>query len=82
MSHLRPIPTYTCQTCKKKATEEVINNQSSGIGFYCKRHAELALKEFNTGERDRQVVRRCSACGLLHHLGSCLKEQEDINARE
>ncbi len=55
MSHLRPIPTYRCQTCQKKATEEVINNQSSGIGFYCKRHAELALKEFNDRELNRYL---------------------------
>lgn len=47
MSHLKVIPEYTCQTCRKKATVEVINDQSSGIGFYCRKHGEIALKEFN-----------------------------------
>lgn len=30
-------------------TVEVINNRSEGIGYYCKRHGDIALKEFNQG---------------------------------
>ncbi len=53
MSHLREIPVHPCPMCSKKATVEVINNQSSGIGFYCRRHGEAALKEFNERAQGR-----------------------------
>lgn len=46
MAHLKPIPTYKCQRCMAKAAVELINNHSSGIGYYCKTHGELALKSF------------------------------------
>ena len=53
MSHLRTLPTYTCQSCFKKAIVEVINNRSSGIGFYCRKHGEAALREFNQRAQGR-----------------------------
>ena len=53
MSHLRTLPIYKCQTCQAKATVEVINNRSSGIGFYCQRHGVKALEEFNQRAQGR-----------------------------
>lgn len=51
MSHLRTIYVELCYVCKKKATVEVINNRSAGIGFYCRQHGDKALKEFNARAR-------------------------------
>jgi hypothetical protein len=58
VSHLSVLPTYTCRYagCSRKATQELIDNRSSGIGFYCNQHGQQALKQFNQVAQQEQAA--------------------------
>lgn len=52
-AHLRPLP--RCRDCGKPATEQLFNTWNAPMNFFCDRHAERALKEFERKYPDQKA---------------------------
>lgn len=50
MAHLRPLPTYKCQMCKKPATVQLYGIRNVEYGYYCTKCGPKAVEKLDDRE--------------------------------